>query len=774
MAEASIVDRQRGAQAAATGGSWPSGEEGELAGAARRLLDRGADSTAVRRVIEAGSVDLGLWDTLVTSLAVPGLAVAESFGGSGGDLGTLAVIAEEVGRRVAPVPWLASVLAADVLAEAGATKELERVLAGAPVAVAVELDSSEPAVPALGPGDSLTGILGTVPHAEGAELLIIPVHAGGSRRLAVVEGNAAGVTTTRLSTLDLTRPQARVQLDGVTASLLELPDPVASLARLQALGTVLVSAEQLGGARWSLATATDYAKNREQFGVPIGTFQAVKHLLADQLVALELASCLLAEAVVRARDVSSLDDPVTAAAVAAAAAACAELGPDVTAATVQVLGGTGFTWEHDAHLYFRRARASAVLVGGARLHRDRLGVLVATPGELRAQSASPADPELADFRARAATWLGENARLGFVLRAGDEQHEREHLARAVAFQRSMHAAGLAGITWPTEVGGLGLRPEFASAFADETRGREMFTDVFSIALGMCGPVLIALGSAEQRTHLPAMLRADELWCQLFSEPGAGSDLAALRTRAERQHDGSWVVNGQKVWTTFAHASHYGLLLARTDPDAPKHRGITMFVVDMHAPGVMPRPLRQMTGEREFNEVFLDNVRLPADSVVGTVGGGWQAAMTMLMNERVTLGRDPLTLSSPVDAERVRELVRARGLDSNPAVRQRLAEIWSLQRSLELLGNRIAADLRAGDDPGPFASIGKLGAASLATRTVAFAAEIAGPAAAAWSAADDDAGLWAYGLLFSPALGIAGGTNQIQRSIIGERLLGLPR
>jgi alkylation response protein AidB-like acyl-CoA dehydrogenase len=182
----------------------------------------------------------------------------------------------------------------------------------------------------------------------------------------------------------------------------------------------------------------------------------------------------------------------------------------------------------------------------------------------------------------------------------------------------------------------------------------------------------------------------------------------------------------------------------------------------------------MTGDAEFNEVFLDAVRLPEDAVVGEVGGGWRAALTMLMNERVTLGRDPLAMSSPVDFARVLQLISDGHLADDAVVRQRLAELWLLQRGLELLGNRIAEGVRAGEDPGPYASIGKLGAAQLASRTVALAADLVGPASAAWDPGDPEGGLWAYGQLFSPALSIAGGTDQIQRSIIGERLLGLPR
>jgi alkylation response protein AidB-like acyl-CoA dehydrogenase len=511
---------------------------------------------------------------------------------------------------------------------------------------------------------------------------------------------------------------------------------------------------------------------REQFGVPIGTFQAVKHLLADLLVQTELAHRLLADAVDALRPDSDQSHTATEAAVHAAIVAAAELGAAVTRGTVQVLGGIGFTWEHDAHLYFRRARASAQLTGSLAIHREALAETLLTIDEVRTRRAD-VDPDVVSFASRAAGWLTDNSE-PTRMRSGNEESQAAHVAAGRAFQRSLYEAGFAGLTWPKECGGQGLSSDYDLAFAQAARGRNTFTDLFGVGLGMCAPVLMTLGSEEQRAHLLPMLRADKIWCQLFSEPGAGSDLAALRTRAELQQDGTWVVNGDKVWTTYAQHSDFGLLLARTDPTLAKHRGITMFIVDMKAPGVTPSPLRQITGESEFNEVHLENVRLPSDSVIGAPGDGWKATVTMLMNERVTLGRDPLAMASPVSADAVRHLVRDVGRHENPVLRQKLADVWVLQRSLELLGEGIAASVRAGEDPGPFASIGKLGAGTLAAQTAAFAADVAGAAGTAWDPADPEAGLWAYGSLFAPALSIAGGTSEIQRSIIGERLLGLPR
>jgi alkylation response protein AidB-like acyl-CoA dehydrogenase len=378
---------------------------------------------------------------------------------------------------------------------------------------------------------------------------------------------------------------------------------------------------------------------------------------------------------------------------------------------------------------------------------------------------------LAAFRTRATDWFTTHGTPSGT--APSRSHEPEaYVAAARDQQRSLSEAGLAGIAWPTEYGGLGHDATFRQAFDEAAEGFETFSDVFTIGHGMCGPVLLTLGTDEQRCSLlPPMLSGDEVWCQLFSEPGAGSDLASLATTAVRDGEG-WRIDGQKVWTTYAHCSDRGLLLARTDPDAPKHRGITMFVLDMGAAGVTTRPLRQATGDAEFNEVFLDGVHVTADDVVGAVGEGWRAATLMLMNERVALGDNPI--ASPVTLEAVVALARRAGRGDDPVVRTQIADAYVAQREVDLFAQRIAGEVRVGQDPGSLASVGKLAAGRLARRIAALALEIAGPDAVAWEADDPDGGLWAYGELYAPSLSIAGGTDLIQRTILGERVLGLPR
>ena len=378
--------------------------------------------------------------------------------------------------------------------------------------------------------------------------------------------------------------------------------------------------------------------------------------------------------------------------------------------------------------------------------------------------------DIESFRERARAWLEANA----PRRGPDGEDHRWDLESAVAFQARLHDAGLAGIAWPAAYGGQGLTPAHERAFDEEARDFELPYGYFAIGLGMCGPTLLDLGSeALKQRYVRPMLRGAEIWCQLFSEPGAGSDVASLQTRAVRDDDG-WVVSGQKVWTSRAQDAQYGALIARTNPDVPKHDGITMFVVDMRAPGVTVRPLRDMTGGATFNEVFFDGVRIPADHVVGEVDQGWAAAVRMLMHERVAIGGRTRGRTSATAFESLVEEARARGLDHDPVVRERLAELYMRERLVHLFGSRLAQEARAGRNPGARGSVGKLAGAELGRLSADVAAELLGGDAIAWDAADRDARRWAGALLAAPGGGIAGGSNEIQRNIIGDRVLGLPR
>jgi alkylation response protein AidB-like acyl-CoA dehydrogenase len=386
-------------------------------------------------------------------------------------------------------------------------------------------------------------------------------------------------------------------------------------------------------------------------------------------------------------------------------------------------------------------------------------------------------PAEAAFRAEVRAWLRAHAKLRtsdqdlsrhYHTAVADTGAEAEHVRRCKEWQCTLYEGGWAGISWPKEYGGRGATPIEAMIFSQEQAGFDVSTGIFAVGIGMVGPTLIVHGTDEQKKRwLDPLLRGEHVWCQLFSEPGAGSDLAALSTRAERDGD-EWVVNGQKVWTSGAHYSDYAILLARTDPDAPKHRGITYFVVDMHTPGIEVRPLRQISGRAHFNEVFLTEVRVPNENVVGEPNDGWRVAITTLANERSLIGGGGGTSFSDV-LRLARELGRAR----DRVIRQSLTAAFIRYEILRYLGYRVQTALSHGRTPGPESSVLKLAYSDHVARTADLALGLEGP----WGLLQAGAphrGFWQQQFLNQWAIRIGGGTDQVQRNIIGERVLGLPR
>jgi alkylation response protein AidB-like acyl-CoA dehydrogenase len=382
----------------------------------------------------------------------------------------------------------------------------------------------------------------------------------------------------------------------------------------------------------------------------------------------------------------------------------------------------------------------------------------------------------AAWRAEVRGWLQANAA---PRRAGEASRfaafaEPQRLAAARDWQARKAAAGYARITWPREWGGAGGTQLQQAIFNEEESRFDVPTGFFGIGLGICIPTLLKLsGRPTLERFVGPALRGEQVWCQLFSEPAAGSDLAGLRTRAVRD-GGDWVVNGQKVWTTGAHYADYGLLLARTDPTVPKHAGLTMFWLDMASPGIEVRPIHQMSGASEFNEVYLTDVRIPDAQRVGEVGGGWKASLVALMNERVEGGKDRGPSLAEVLAL-ARATPRGRGtLLDDPAFRQRLAR-WHVQaEGLRLTRLRTLTALSRGQTPGPESSIGKLVAVQRMQDLTTALIDAQGP----WGAVDDASAAALGGrvhddYLRAPGLRIAGGTDEILRNIIAERVLGLP-
>ncbi|WP_419845990.1 acyl-CoA dehydrogenase family protein [Candidatus Poriferisocius sp.] len=378
-----------------------------------------------------------------------------------------------------------------------------------------------------------------------------------------------------------------------------------------------------------------------------------------------------------------------------------------------------------------------------------------------------------EFQARAKEFLKANA----VPHSQPpvEWTEESLVAECRRFHQALADAELGGITYPVEYGGLGLDKGYLEVFNQELSRYQAPLVPAAISHGMCLPVMNDFGTDEQKDrHQARIIRCDELWCQMFSEPGAGSDVASLATRAIRDGD-QWVLNGQKVWTSGAQYCEYGLCVARTDPAQPKHRGLSMFIVDLSLPGVDIRPLRQINGSSHFNEIYLTDVRVGHDCLVGGEGNGWNVAVAMLMYERVAIGAGGSgAMSRSMGSAKLIEEARQRGRDDDPVVRDAIADLYIRERIQKFIGMRIRQAVESGKAPGPEGSIAKLNAAILSRRASDVAIELAGPSGQAWNAKDEDADEWASAVISAPAMAIAGGTNEVQRNIIGERVLGLPK
>src|SRR5579871_5048911 len=389
-------------------------------------------------------------------------------------------------------------------------------------------------------------------------------------------------------------------------------------------------------------------------------------------------------------------------------------------------------------------------------------------------------PEEAAFRAEVHAWLEANApparrEPGYEGRVGPSTVDA--MSEAKAWQAKKAAKGYARITWPKELGGLGGTAIQQVIYNQEEAKFDVpSTYAFSIGLGMCIPTLMAYASKEKTARYVApALRGDEIWCQLFSEPAAGSDVAGLRSRAVHDGDG-WIVNGQKIWTSGAHYSDFGLLLARTDFDAPKHRGLTMFFLSMRSPGIEVRPIRQATGGATFNEVFFTDVRIPDSQRLGEVGQGWAVALTTLMHERLAVGGGQ---GGGLDVPQLMQLARSLELEDGPAiknaaVREKIADWYVRSAGLRYTTMRTMTALSQGKQPGPEASIAKIVVASKLQDLSAFAMELEGEAGILQGDEAPMNGMFQGGWLSSPGLRIAGGTDEILRNIIAERVLGLPQ
>jgi alkylation response protein AidB-like acyl-CoA dehydrogenase len=539
--------------------------------------------------------------------------------------------------------------------------------------------------------------------------------------------------------------------------------PPASGARLPALtddevrrtAAVLLTAEASGLATWCLDTAVDYAKVREQFGQPIGAFQAVKHRCAAMLAQVETARAAVWDAA-EALDGVGGDDASRELAVAVAAATALDAAVDAAKDCIQVLGGIGFTWEHDVHRYLKRALASRQLLGGSTAWHVEAGRL-ASQGVRRVRSlelGSDGDAVRAEVRAFLETLDGLDDR-------------KRRIAIADAGYLVPH--------WPAPYG-RDAGPVEQLVIDEEFRAAGVARPDLVIG-NWALPTILQYGTDEQRQRFaPPTLHGDITWCQMFSEPGAGSDLASLQTKASRV-DGGWSLSGQKVWTSTARTADWAICLARTSSDGPrkhsvderaKHDGITYFLVDMTSPGLDVRPLRELTGDALFNEIFINDVFVPDDCVVGEVGGGWRLARTTLANERVAMSSGS---AFPSGVEELLDALSRSADPDDPVAMARVGELVCLAQADAMLGVRSILARVSGTDPGAASSIRKLVGMHLRQDAAELALDLLGPDAVT---AEGPAAAALRRFLANRSLTIAGGTSEVLHNVVGERILGLPR
>lgn len=709
--------------------------------------ERADTTSAVRGALDGdpaalvpGAADLGLF----------AVTVPEEEGGLGASVVDLAVMLEQCGHDLVPGPLVSTAVVADLLSRVeGTAADAASDLAGSVMAgeVAVAL---VPSMLTAAPRESVTarhggtgslivdaGHLTTVGlHTGGLILLAVPVDE--RTRWIVVDSGSAGVETKSLTAVDGTDPVSVVSLRGVEVPSHAVLDAPAATVRAMLIAGLAAYASGL--TRWTLDTATEHARFREQFGKPIGSFQAVKHLCAEMLCRSEEMTAAAWDAAHAVEDGRGDDDPgqmVLATAVAAAAAA--DLPVENAADCIQVLGGTGFTFDHAAHLYLRAALGlRQQLDGTSGWHRE------------------VADAVTSGVRRRVDVDLSEVDHLREEVRATCAR-----IAEAEDRRRALAETGYLMPHWPRPHG-LGAGPAVQLLVDDELERAGVARPDIVIA-GWAIPTIIEHGTAEQRERFVGPTLAGEIvWCQLFSEPEAGSDLASLRTKAVRT-DGGWSLTGQKIWTSEAHNADWAICLARTDPDAPKHRGISYFLVDMHAPGIEVRPLREITGNALFNEVFLDEVFVGDDCIVGAPGDGWRLARTTLANERVAMGGAGLGK----EMESLLAQLSRSDTPLDPVAIDRLGHLCVHAQIGRVLDARSVVRRLAGTDPGAISSVRKLIGARHRQQVPEFALSALGPDGLAMS---DAADLY----LRNRCLTIAGGTTQVLATAAAERILGLPR
>lgn len=722
-------------------------EHYELADSVRSLVARVAPSEVLHAALESPVENPPPYWQAAAEQGLQGVHLAESVGGQGFGILELAVVLAEFGYGAVPGPFVPSAIASALIAAHDPqAKVLAELATGAAIA-AYALDSG---LTATRHGDVLVirGEVRAVPAAAQASVLVLPVAIESRDEWVVLRNDQLEIEAVK--SLDPLRPIAHVRANAVDVSDDALLSNL-TMTTAHALMSTLLSAEAVGVARWATDTASAYAKIREQFGRPIGQFQAIKHKCAEMIADTERATAAVWDAARALDDAGESSSDVEFAAAVAATLAPAT-AQRCTQDCIQVHGGIGFTWEHDTNVYYRRALMLAACFGRGSEYPQRV-VDTATTAGMRPVDID-LDPSTEKLRAQI----------------------RAEVAALKAMPREPRTVAIAEGGWVLpylpKPWGRAASPVEQIIIAQEFTAGRVKRPQIAIATWIV-PSIVAFGTDNQKQRLlPPTFRGDIFWCQLFSEPGAGSDLASLATKATRV-DGGWRITGQKIWTTGAQYSQWGALLARTDPSAPKHNGITYFLLDMKSEGVQVNPLRELTGKEFFNTVYLDDVFVPDELVLGEVNRGWEVSRNTLTAERVSIGGSDSTFL-PTLGEFV-DFVRDYRFEGqfDQVARHRAGQLIAEGHATKLLNLRSTLLTLAGGDPMAPAAISKL----LSMRTGQGYAEFAVSSFGTDAVIGDTErlpGKWGEYLLASRATTIYGGTSEVQLNIIAERLLGLPR
>lgn len=722
-------------------------EHYELADSVRSLVARVAPSEVLHAALESPVENPPPYWQAAAEQGLQGVHLAESVGGQGFGILELAVVLAEFGYGAVPGSFVPSAIASALIAAHDPqAKVLAELATGAAIA-AYALDSG---LTATRHGDVLVirGEVRAVPAAAQASVLVLPVAIESRDEWVVLRNDQLEIEAVK--SLDPLRPIAHVRANAVDVSDDALLSNL-TMTTAHALMSTLLSAEAVGVARWATDTASAYAKIREQFGRPIGQFQAIKHKCAEMIADTERATAAVWDAARALDDAGESSSDVEFAAAVAATLAPAT-AQRCTQDCIQVHGGIGFTWEHDTNVYYRRALMLAACFGRGSEYPQRV-VDTATTAGMRPVDID-LDPSTEKLRAQI----------------------RAEVAALKAMPREPRTVAIAEGGWVLpylpKPWGRAASPVEQIIIAQEFTAGRVKRPQIAIATWIV-PSIVAFGTDNQKQRLlPPTFRGDIFWCQLFSEPGAGSDLASLATKATRV-DGGWRITGQKIWTTGAQYSQWGALLARTDPSAPKHNGITYFLLDMKSEGVQVKPLRELTGKEFFNTVYLDDVFVPDELVLGEVNRGWEVSRNTLTAERVSIGGSDSTFL-PTLGEFV-DFVRDYRFEGqfDQVARHRAGQLIAEGHATKLLNLRSTLLTLAGGDPMAPAAISKL----LSMRTGQGYAEFAVSSFGTDAVIGDTErlpGKWGEYLLASRATTIYGGTSEVQLNIIAERLLGLPR